>query len=132
MHKFKELLVWQKAMDLSVAVYKITKQFPSEEKFGLVSQINRCGVSVPSNIAEGAGRNSFGEFNHFLGIATGSLFELETQLTIAYKLEYLEKEKLDILIKKINDVQNMTFGLKKSLNSTKTKVQSIKYNEQLS
>lgn len=114
MHKFKELLVWQKAVDLSVAVYKITKQFPSEEKFGLVSQINRCSVSIASNIAEGAGRNTLGEFNHFLGIATGSSFELETQLTIAYKLEYLEKEKLDTIIKQINDVQNMTFGLKRS------------------
>ena len=91
MHKYKELLVWQKAVDLAVDVYKITKQFPNEEKFGLVSQINRCGVSISSNIAEGAGRNTTGEFNHFLGIATGSSFELETQLTIANKLGYIEK-----------------------------------------
>jgi four helix bundle protein len=115
MHKFKELLVWQKAVDLAVDVNKITKQFPGEEKFGLVSQINRCSVSIASNIAEGAGRNTIGEFNHFLGIATGSSFELETQLTIANKLGYIEKKKLDTTIKQINDVQNMTFGLKKSL-----------------
>ncbi len=119
MHKFKELLVWQKAVDLAVDIYKITKVFPGEEKFGLVSQINRCGISIPSNIAEGAGRNNDGEFNHFLGISNGSSFELETQLIIANKLGYIEPEALDAAIKKINDVQNMTFGLQKSLRSTK-------------
>lgn len=119
MHKFKELLVWQKAVDLAVDVYKITKMFPGEEKFGLISQINRCGVSIPSNIAEGAGRNTDGEFNHFLGISTGSSFELETQLIIANRLGYVEQETLDITVKKINDVQNMTFGLQKAIKSTK-------------
>lgn len=119
MHKFKELVVWKKAMELAVDIYKITKEFPTEEKFGLISQINRCGISIPSNIAEGAGRNTDGEFNHFLGISTGSAFELETQLIIANKLGYIEQEKLDTIIKKINDVQNMTFGLQKSIKSIK-------------
>ncbi len=118
MHKFKELMVWQKAVDLAEDIYGITKQFPSEEKFGLVSQINRCAISIPSNIAEGAGRNSNGEFNHFLGISNGSAFELETQLIIANRLEYLDKETLDEIIKKINGIQNMTFGLQKKIKST--------------
>lgn len=115
MHKFKELQVWQKSVDLAVDLYKITKQFPTEEKYGLVSQINRCGVSIPSNIAEGAGRNSTGEFDHFLGISTGSSYELETQLIIANKLGYIEQEVLNTTVKQINDVQNMTFGLQKSI-----------------
>ena len=115
MHKFKELTVWTKAVDLATDIYKITKQFPSEEKFGLVSQINRCAVSIPSNIAEGSGRNTNGEFNHFLGISAGSSFELETQLIIANRLGYLDKEILEITIKKINDIQNMTFGLQKKI-----------------
>jgi four helix bundle protein len=65
MHKFKELLVWQKAVDLAVDIYKIASRFPKEEQYGLTSQVKRCAVSVPSNIAEGAGRNSDGEFAHF-------------------------------------------------------------------
>lgn len=127
MHKFKELMVWQKAVDLAVDVYKITQTFPGEKKFGLVSQINRCGVSIPSNIAEGAGRNTDGEFKHFLGISAGSAFELETHLIIANKLGYVEKETLGVVIKKINDVQNMTFGLQKTLNSG-TKYDVLKRN----
>ena len=119
MHKFKELTVWTKAVDLATDIYKITKQFPSDEKYGLVSQINRCAVSIPSNIAEGSGRNTNGEFNHFLGISAGSSFELETQLIIANRLGYLEKEILEITIKKINDIQNMTFGLQKKIKAIK-------------
>ena len=110
-------MVWQKALELAEDVYRITKQFPAEEKFGLVSQINRSAVSIPSNIAEGAGRNSNGEFKHFLGISTGSAFELETQLLLAGRLGYIENEKLETTIKKISDVQNMTFGLQKKLKS---------------
>ena len=115
MHKFKELSVWQKSVDLAVDVYQITKAFPSEEKYGLRSQINRCAVSIPSNIAEGAGRNTDGEFHHFLGISVGSSFELETQLIIANKIGFVEKDTLDGTVKKINEVQNMTFGLQKSI-----------------
>ena len=80
MHNFKDLKVWQKAIDLAVDVYKAMLQLPNEEKFGLISQIKRAAISIPSNIAEGAGRNSNTEFNHFLGIANGSSFELQTQL----------------------------------------------------
>ncbi len=83
MHNYKQLIVWQNAVELSVFIYQLTKAFPAEEKFGLVSQIRRAAVSVASNIAEGAGRNSDGEFIQFLGIAAGSLNELETQIIIA-------------------------------------------------
>ena len=115
MHKFKELIVWQKAVDLAVETYKVTKKFPADERFGLTSQMNRCAVSVPSNIAEGAGRNTDGEFNHFLGVATGSAFEFETQLIIASKLNIINEEDFKQTGKGINEVQNMLFGLQKSL-----------------
>jgi four helix bundle protein len=115
MHKYKELTVWQKAVDLAVDIYKIAGEFPKEEQYGLVSQVKRCAVSVPSNIAEGAGRNTSGEFVHFLGISNGSASELETQLIIANKLGYMKDEKLEATVKKINEVQNMTFKLQKSI-----------------
>lgn len=83
MHRFKELEVWKKSVKLSVDIYQLTKCYPDTEKYGLVCQLNRCAISVPSNIAEGAGRNTKGEFNQFLGIATGSLFEVEAQLIIS-------------------------------------------------
>ena len=117
MHNFKELSVWQKAVDLAVDVYQITKNFPSEERFGLRSQINRSVVSIPSNIAEGAGRNTDGEFSHFLGISAGSAFELETQLIIAEKIGLLEKNTLDNTVKKVNEIQKMTFSLQRTVKS---------------
>lgn len=117
MHRFKELTVWQKAVALAVDIYQVTKKFPSDERFGLISQINRSGVSISSNIAEGAGRNSDGEFNHFLGISVGSSCELETQLIIANRLNFLIQNDLLVLSNKIAEIQNMTFGLQKSLKS---------------
>ena len=117
MHRFKDLTVWKKSVDLAVDIYQVTKKFPTDERFGLISQINRCGVSIPSNIAEGAGRNTDGEFNHFLGISVGSSCELETQLIIANRLNFLRQDNLDVLSNKIIDIQNMTFGLQKSLKS---------------
>jgi four helix bundle protein len=94
---YQDLLVWQKAMDLATDCYKITKSFPKEELYGLVSQIRRCAVSILSNIAEGQGRNSKNEFVHFLGVAQGSLRELETQIILSQRIEYVtneEKEKI--------------------------------------
>ena len=84
---FRELAVWQRAMQLTVAVYRLTQGFPREEIYGVRSQIRRAAVSVPSNIAEGHGRLSGGEFRQFLGIARGSNFELQTQLEIARALQ---------------------------------------------
>ena len=115
MHKFKELLVWQKSVDLAVDIYSLTKKFPNEERYGLIAQMNRSAVSIPSNIAEGAGRNTANEFNHFLGISTRSSFELETQVIISQRLNFLAMEELNSIVKKINDIQNMTYGLKESL-----------------
>ncbi len=115
MHKFKELKVWQKSVDLAVDIYALTKKFPSDERFGLISQIIRCAISIPSNIAEGAGRNSNNEFNHFLGITVGSSFELETQLIISQKLNFISEDDMNSVIKKVNDVQNISYGLQASL-----------------
>jgi four helix bundle protein len=95
---YRELLVWQKAKTLSVQIYQATEQFPRTETYGLTSQIRRAAVSVASNIAEGQGRLTLGEFLHFLGQARGSLLELETQLAIALDLNYLKPqvhEKMD-------------------------------------
>lgn len=117
MHKFKELIVWQKAVDLAVDIYQVTKKFPSEERFGLTSQINRSVVSVSSNIAEGAGRNTDGEFNHFLGVSSGSSFELETQLIIANKIKLMTEQDFQKTSEQIHNIQNMIYGLQQSLNT---------------
>ena len=115
MNKFKELTVWQKSMDLAVQVYQLTTDFPVEERFGLQSQIRRCVVSISSNIAEGAGRGSKNEFRHFLSIALGSSYELETQLLLSLRLNYVGKEKLDTVLFLLDEIQKMMMGLHKSL-----------------
>ena len=92
---YKDLIGWQKAMDLVELVYQLSKRFPHEELYGLTSQVRRAAVSIPSNIAEGQGRNSPNEFRRFLSIAHGSLREVETQLMIAVRLRYLTES--DIL-----------------------------------
>lgn len=115
MNNYKELKVWQKAIDLTVNIYSVTDKFPSKEQFGLVSQMNRASVSVASNIAEGAGRNTKGEFVLFLGYAIGSLFELETQLIIAERIKYIEISNFEVLVDKINELQKMVNGLKNTL-----------------
>ena len=89
---YKELLVWQKAIDLVWLVYQATQSFPPEEMYGLKSQLRRAAVSVPSNIAEGQGRNSTGEFRQFLGNAKGSLLEVETQVIIAQRLGFINNQ----------------------------------------
>ena len=83
MHNFKKLNIWVNAMSLVKDIYLLTSNFPKEEKFGLISQINRCSISIPSNIAEGSSRSSNKEFSHFIKIALGSLFELETQIILS-------------------------------------------------
>lgn len=115
MNRFKELKVWQKSIDIVVDVYKLTAKFPQNERFGLISQIQRAAVSIPSNIAEGAGRNNKGEFFQFLGIANGSSFELETQLMISVKLGYSESMEAENICSKLSETQNMIFALQKTL-----------------
>lgn len=116
MNNYRDLKVWQRSVDFAVEVYKITDVFPSKEKYALCSQINRSVVSISSNIAEGAGRNSNGEFKLFLGYAFGSLCELETQLLIAKKLEYLKNEKYENILKESSEIGKMLRGLTNSLN----------------
>ena len=102
---FSKLRVWQLSMELVEDVYKLTSAFPDFEKFALTSQINRSAISIPSNIAEGKGRNGDREFKQFLYIARGSLFELRTQLILAQRLVYIKEDKN--LKKKIVEVQSM-------------------------
>lgn len=116
MHRYKELEVRKKSMDLVQMIYKLTSTFPDHEKFGITSQLNRCAVSIPSNIAEGAGRNSKGEFKQFIGIAVGSLFELETQVLITNRIGYTSGEVKNSITGEVESVHKMLFGLKKSLN----------------
>lgn len=115
MHNLKELKIWNKAMDLSVEVYKATSGFPKEEIYGLTSQIKRSAISIPSNISEGAGRNSNKEFIHFLGIANGSSYELQTQLIISNKLNLISNETLESLLKPIEEIQKMTHTFQNTL-----------------
>lgn len=115
MNKFKELKIWQDSIDLAVDIYKLTKLFPSEEKFGLVSQINRCVISISSNIAEGAGRNNEKEFRQFLGIALGSACELESQLIVSNRLKLISEEEIKKQTDKLLHIQNMINKLIKSI-----------------
>jgi len=104
---FKDLLIWQKGMDIVLDIYKIVASFPAEEKFGLTSQIKRCAISIPSNIAEGWGRNSSGSYAQFLKIARGSLLELETQIIIANKLSLLKENEFEKLSNIITEESKM-------------------------
>jgi four helix bundle protein len=117
MHNFKELKVWKAGIEISKLTFQLTRSFPSEEKYGLVSQMTRSAISIPSNIAEGCGRKSNKEFYQFLNIALGSSFELETQLIIAKEFNYIDQEKLDTTCALIIDIQKMINGLQKSLNT---------------
>lgn len=109
MHRFEDLKIWQKAMDITEDCYVVTNNFPKEEKYGLISQIRKSAVSVPSNIAEGAGRNTNGEFRQFLGIANGSSFELLTQLYLSKRLKLITEEKARPIINEILEVTKMNF-----------------------
>jgi four helix bundle protein len=115
MHNFKELKVWQKSRALTKEIYLLTKKFPSEERFELVSQIRISVISVPSNIAEGSGRDSNRDFRRFLSISLSSAFELETQIILANDLEYMSDEDFLKVSEKNQEVQKMIFGFRKSL-----------------
>ncbi len=119
MFGFKELEVWQKAIELSDLVYALTRSFPSDEKFGLTSQMRRSAVSIASNIAEGSGRNSNNEFIRFIEIAYGSLMELITQATIARHQDILQSTEFDDVYARTQQVARMLSGLKSSLRNPK-------------
>ncbi len=122
---YRDLVVWQKAVELVTAIYAATASFPKHEIFGLTSQLRRCSVSVPSNIAEGQGRATKGEFIQFLSHARGSLFELETQLCIAGKLGYLSSDHTRELELKAQEVARILNGLLTSLGAGARKLSTI-------
>ena len=111
MATFKGLLVWQKSMDLARLVYETTASYPSEEKFGLVSQLRRCAVSIPSNIAEGHGRDSFNERVHFLYISSGSSNELETQIILSRDFGFIDEVAFQELTSLNDEVSKMLSSL---------------------
>jgi four helix bundle protein len=115
MHNFRELKFWQKAIELCLDIYNLSSKFPSEEKFGLTSQLRRAAVSVSSNIAEGSSRNSDKDFLHFLSIAVGSSCEIETQLIISHKLDYINGDQLKAVEIKISEIQKMIFSFSKKI-----------------
>jgi four helix bundle protein len=116
-HRYQDLLTWQKAIGLVQAVYALTSKLPQEEMFGLKSQMRRAAVSVPSNIAEGQGRATRGEFQQFLGHARGSLYEIETQIVIASKMGHVSAEEQDSLLADAQELGRILNGLISSLKS---------------
>jgi four helix bundle protein len=118
-NNYKDLIVWQKAILMVKSVYEISASFPDSEKFGLVQQVRRAAVSIPSNIAEGWGRKSSGSFSQFLKIAKGSLCEVETQLIIAVELNFIEEEKIKEINNLSEEISRMIRSLVDTLESTK-------------
>ena len=112
---FRDLIAWQKAMDLVTLVYQVTEPFPRAEMFGLTNQLRRAAVSVPSNIAEGQARNSTKEFVNFLSISMGSLAEIETQLLIAQRLNYVKESVVNKPLQLTSEVGRIVNGLMNSL-----------------
>lgn len=117
MHSFKDLAVWSRSMDLAIRCYEITSTFPKREVHGLASQIRRSAVSIPSNIAEGAGRGTGPEFNRFLRIAYGSACETETQLLVAGDLGMADQDEIRAVISELDEIRRMLYGLGNSVKS---------------
>lgn len=117
---FRDLSVWQLAMDLAESVYHLTLRYPKSEIYGLSSQLQRAAVSIPSNIAEGHARDSTKEFLRFLSVAQGSLAELETQLILSGRLNYLDQNQLTPLLEKSREVGRMPHGLQRALRARDT------------
>ena len=111
---YKKLKVWQKAMSLVIHVYKATKNFPKHEQYGLISQMRRSVVSIPSNIAEGHGRNTDKEIVRYLDIARGSIYELDTQIEISRQLNYINPKEFNIIFGLLDETSRMLSGLRKS------------------
>ncbi|MDP4207241.1 MAG: four helix bundle protein [Bacteroidota bacterium] len=121
MRPHKQLVAWKEAIELVKLIYKLTKLFPEDEKFGIISQLRRASVSVPANIAEGAARASSKEYSHFINIALGSLSEIDTLLTISFELAYLQEIDFNKAIQQSDKVTALSSGLYKSiLNSLKS------------
>jgi four helix bundle protein len=113
MSSYRNFEIWKRSFKVAEDVYRLTSRLPKEERFGLISQIQRCAISIPSNIAEGQQRNSKGEFKQFLGIARGSAAELSTQLLLVESLYNLNTQKL---VKELEEIQKMLYSLQSKLN----------------
>jgi len=118
MRNFKELKIWQKGFDIATASFSLTSGFPPQEKFGLISQINRCAVSIASNIAEGSSRTSDKDYKRFIEISLGSCFELETQLLIADKLKYGKSETIKNLLNLLDEEEKMLMAFIRTLKAS--------------
>ena len=116
MGNYKDLKVWQESVNFVVEIYHISTKFPPEEKFGLISQIRRAAISIPSNIAEGATSKSTKTFSKFIAIARSSLSEVETQLLISHKLGFITREIYTKIIARSEEISRMLSGLQHSLN----------------
>ena len=112
---YKELIVWQRAMDLTAEVYRLTKTMPKDELYGLTNQLRRAAVSIPSNIAEGNARTSTGDYTRFLSIALGSVAEVETQLLICVRLDYFSQEDIESALKICDETGRMLTSMIKKL-----------------
>ncbi|MBN1493557.1 MAG: four helix bundle protein [Candidatus Omnitrophica bacterium] len=115
MKHYKDLKIWQKGMDIVNAIYEITKKYPEDEKFGMISQMRRASVSVPSNIAEGFRRNHAKEFKQFLAVARGSIAELETQVFISANQGYITDDKQKALLEELDILSRMIFTFSQKL-----------------
>ena len=118
---YRDLFVWQKSMLLVTEIYKISKSFPKDETYGLVSQMRRCAISIPSNIAEGYGRKSTSDYVRFLRIAAGSLYELQTQMEISLNLGYLKRNKFGELYESGREIERMLSSLTRKMNDKQIK-----------
>lgn len=122
MKTHKNLDVWQNSVEFVTEIYMLTNAFPENEKFGLTNQIRRSAVSIPSNIAEGAGRHSKKEFSRFLNIAQGSAAELETQLIISKNLDFIDYEQYENVVEKLTSIMKMLSGLVRSLKNNQSRI----------
>jgi four helix bundle protein len=125
---YRDLLVWQRAMELAERVYRLTHVFPNEEKFGIISQMRRAAVSVPSNLAEGQARNTTGQFVLFISHAQGSLAELDTQLRLSVTLGFCRQEDLLTITTLVTELQKMLNGLRTSLSRNNDKIRPLTTN----
>jgi four helix bundle protein len=116
MHKLDDLIIWKKSMKLAKVIYTLTDTFPKDERYGIISQMRRASISIASNIAEGAGRESKKEFLNFLSIANGSSYELETQIIVSEDLGYITEEKSKEAKNLLEEIQKMNYVFRKKLN----------------
>lgn len=114
-HNFKKLVIWQKGMDLSDMVFEYRATLPNNERFNLIDQLNRCSVSIPSNIAEGSGKRTKNHFAEFLSTALTSSYEMETQLLICQRRKYGDKKKLDKILDSVSELQKMIYNFRETI-----------------